>query len=308
MENERDTTRGENEETRAQLRAAQLAAVGLEAQIAVLTLQLAHSQEDTERARRESGEFRARGQRVEEELAEVRGKYENLKRHWNKRKFGEDSEAQEGGENERRGSVGSENACSSPVEPACKASMNQPPGAICHKSEQERLWPQSPVVSGPSSNLPLSSNFADRDRSDDPRKRIKLDTSSPDLRVPMPVPTPAAPNPPPSNSNNNSNLPPSLSRPAPNFSTPDSRPHDSSSSSSSASKRLPLPTSTARHPPALPARPGSSSSSSSNGDPRRDQQQRNHSLSTYPSHREREHSNSNSNSNTGSGWKQPAGR
>ncbi|KAJ6509086.1 hypothetical protein DFH09DRAFT_1374772 [Mycena vulgaris] len=297
MENERDTSRGENEETRAQLRAAQLAAVGLEAQIAVLTLQLAHSQEDTERARRESGEFRARGQRVEEELAEVRGKYENLKRHWNKRKFGEDSEAQEGGENERRGSVGSENACSSPVEPACKASMNQSPGAIRHKSEQERLWPQSPVVSGPSSSLPLSSNFADRDRSDDPRKRIKLDTSSPDLRAPAPVPV--SPNPPPSNST----LPPSLSRPAPHFSTPDSRPHDSSSSSS-ASKRLPLPTSDARHPPALPARPGSSS----NGDPRRDQLQRNHSLSTYLPHREREHSNSNSNSNTGSGWKQPAGR
>ncbi|KAJ7698081.1 hypothetical protein B0H17DRAFT_1130009 [Mycena rosella] len=138
MANDRDSDSESEASPRAQLRAAQLTSLDLEAQVARLKMQLAHAREDTVRVRIERGEART-------QLAEVRGKYDVLKR-WAAAKDSSRSPVHQ--------------SPSSPIVPVPALGASKFPGSGFLQSDTE-LAP----------SLSFSAAAADRD----PRKRIKLD-------------------------------------------------------------------------------------------------------------------------------------
>jgi hypothetical protein len=64
----------------ARLRAEEFKSLGLEAELAVLRLKLVHDGEDLVAARSRCSKYKARWEHTERELAELRAKYEGLKR------------------------------------------------------------------------------------------------------------------------------------------------------------------------------------------------------------------------------------
>ncbi|KAK7024824.1 hypothetical protein R3P38DRAFT_2951349 [Favolaschia claudopus] len=164
--------------------------VDLEAQIAHLHLTITHHLQDNEMIRHERDEYKARFERIERELGELRGKYENLKRRFNgapplpppppAMKRRRDPEA-EGGDREREMLLGMVRTEKSPdVEPFLSKTETQhnPEAPIVRKIStdiSERLW---------ETNASFTSQCSDR--TNDPRKRPRVDpTSSPDLSIPI---------------------------------------------------------------------------------------------------------------------------
>ncbi|KAJ7148558.1 hypothetical protein C8R43DRAFT_1009307, partial [Mycena crocata] len=192
----------------AQLREQKVQSIRLKADVDVLRMEISHHLEDIATLRTERDEYRAKYDEYHEkyhkagrELVEVRGKYNTLKRQWPQnqslKRKPEGDPAADGGERRER----VENPCQSPVErsPAQSTSRLPDDDAIMRRAslsstdERDPIWPQSPVVpelvaiSTSSSSASLSANAADR--TNDPRKRIKLDlrtstTSPSDLRLP----------------------------------------------------------------------------------------------------------------------------
>ncbi|KAJ7116546.1 hypothetical protein C8R44DRAFT_879911 [Mycena epipterygia] len=183
-------------DTLGQLRAQQIASLRLEAQIAVLQLQNAHKDEDVAAARKDADRYKAMWKKAENERAEVRAKYEYLKRRHPpapppvlKRKCdSEDTEPVSRVDVNGvpclecvQTSTPCQDVCPSPLEPSTSQADACPSKASSWSADERDngVWPQSPIV--PPSTDPLSSNATIPNRSNDPRKRIKLDFTSPVL-------------------------------------------------------------------------------------------------------------------------------
>ncbi|KAJ7905911.1 hypothetical protein B0H13DRAFT_2663112 [Mycena leptocephala] len=176
----------------ARLRAEEFRSLSLEAELAVLRLKLVHDGEDLVAARSRCSKYKARWEHTERELTEVRAKYEGLKRKLApKRKHEPDID--DAGERREHNSFALSCGEDSPVE-EFNPSTNKTPDpnsklgdpivrkvSVSSVDERDSVWPKSPIITtaSPIHAIP-SSNSADR--TSDPRKRMKVDTS-PDLRT-----------------------------------------------------------------------------------------------------------------------------
>ncbi|KAJ7486521.1 hypothetical protein FB451DRAFT_1391441 [Mycena latifolia] len=155
-----------SEDTRAALRALELAAVERDAQIARLVVQLQHAREDTECARAEASEARAeaneaqgRLKEAQVELPALRTKYDRAKGWWavnHKRKNDLESAADGGAREDSSPSRSPKETCV---------------GALPDSSPDPS---RSPVVL----TTPLQSQARAHGSDRDPRKRIKLDSTA----------------------------------------------------------------------------------------------------------------------------------
>ncbi|KAJ7227715.1 hypothetical protein B0H12DRAFT_1148652 [Mycena haematopus] len=202
-----------------QLRTHEFRILTLEAELAVLRLQNTHHAEDNAAVCAQRDEYKAERDRYKSERDEVRRKYEGLKKSWTglRQRYRKYEPGSDGGE-QRDAPLHGEK---SPVEESCSpvtrrcaskflntnlpSNSNLGESIVRKASECRNLLQTSPGVPAIS---PL-------ERTNDPRKRLKIDpTSSPDLpRSPPSLPSNASPPsiPAVTSTNSISNSPSSLS-------------------------------------------------------------------------------------------------